>query len=141
MSTRKTRILLLVLATLAATAAGCRPNDKAFVKGRITLAGEPLDNVLVMFVPAAGPSSGGTTDADGRYGLTSGPKLGKQVFTGRCKVSVGEIADDPTKPPPPPRFDPRYLSAESSGLDCDLKTGPNTVDFDLDPNPAAGKAK
>ena len=42
--------------------AGCRPNDKAGVRGKVTLAGEPLDNVLVMFAPEAGPGAGGATN-------------------------------------------------------------------------------
>ena len=142
----RSRIFLLGLAILVATATGCRKEDKAYVKGRITLAGEPLGNVQVWFVPPAGPSSAGATDADGRYELESGSKLGKRVFTGRCQVFLAQIIpqpepDKPQPPPPPPRFHPRYLSATTGGLECELRTGPNTVDFDLEPNPAAEKKK
>lgn len=131
----KRRLVLPCLAAVAALAGGCSPEDKAFVSGRITLAGKPLDNVLLMFVPESGPSSGGVTNADGRYELASGPRLGKRVFTGRCTVSLTEPSTDPDKPPPPPRFHPRYLSTESSGLECELKAGSNVVDFDVEPNP------
>jgi hypothetical protein len=110
---------------------GCGPGNKARVTGRITLDGQPLDKVLVMFVPDAGPSSGGVTDQDGRYELVSGPKHGKNVFTGRCRVYLTESIEDPTKPPPPSRFAAKYLSAESSGLECELKPGPSVIDFDI----------
>lgn len=111
---------------------GCGPGNKARVTGRITLDGQPLDKVLVMFVPDAGPSSGAVTDQDGRYELVSGPKLGKNVFTGRCRVYLTEPVEDPSKPAPPPRFPAKYLSGESSGLEWELKPGPNECNFELE---------
>jgi len=124
----RSAIFLLVFVAIL----GCGPRNKARVTGRITLDGQPLDKVLVMFVPDAGPSSGAVTDQDGRYELVSGPKLGKNVFTGRCRVYLTEPVEDPTKPPPSPRFPAKYLSGESSGLECELKPGPNECNFDLE---------
>jgi hypothetical protein len=124
----RSAIFFLVLVAIV----GCGPGNKARVTGRITLDGQPLDKVLVMFVPDAGPSSGAVTDQDGRYELVSGPKLGKNVFTGRCRVYLTEPVEDPSKPVPPPRFPAKYLSGESSGLEWELKPGPNECNFDLE---------
>ena len=112
--------------------AGCRPNDKAGVRGKVTLAGEPLDNVLVMFAPEAGPGAGGATNAEGEYELFTGGAHGKRVFTGRCKISVSEaeLVDEKGNRKPS-RFPDRYTSNESSGLTAELKPGPNVCDFDL----------
>ena len=112
--------------------AGCRPNDKAGVRGKVTLAGQPLDNVLVMFAPEAGPGAGGATNAEGEYELFTGGAHGKRVFTGRCKISVSEaeLVDEKGNRKPS-RFPDRYTSNESSGLTAELKPGPNVCDFDL----------
>jgi len=120
-----------LLATLPL--AGCRPNDKASVRGKVTLAGQPLADVLVMFAPEAGPGSGGVTNAEGTYELFTGGAHGKRVFTGRCKISINESeAVDAKGNPKPMRFPARYTSNESSGLTAELKPGPNECNFDLE---------
>jgi hypothetical protein len=112
--------------------AGCRPNDKASVRGKVTLDGEPLADVLVMFAPEAGPGAGGVTNTEGMYELFTGGAHGKRVFTGRCKISINEaeLADEKGNPKPV-RFPVRYTSNESSGLAAELKVGPNECNLDL----------
>ena len=126
-SWRRAGVFLLVYVAIL----GCSPGYRAGVTARITLGGKPLGKVIVMFVPDAGPSSGAMTDEDGRYELTSGPNAGKNVVTGHCRVYLTEPIEDPTKPPPRPRFPAKYLSGESSGLECDVESGPNVVDLDI----------
>jgi len=112
---------------------GCRPNDKASVRGKVTLAGKPLVDVLVMFAPEAGPGAGGVTNAEGTYELFTGGAHGKRVFTGRCKISINEAeAVDAKGNRKPVRFPDRYTSNESSGLTAELKPGPNECNFDLE---------
>jgi len=112
---------------------GCRPNDKASVRGKVTLAGKPLVDVLVMFAPEAGPGAGGVTNAEGTYELFTGGAHGKRVFTGRCKISINEAeAVDAKGNRKPVRFPDRYTSNESSGLTAELKVGPNECNFDLE---------
>jgi hypothetical protein len=114
---------------------GCRPNDKASVRGKVTLAGQPLADVLVMFAPEAGPGAGGVTNAEGTYELFTGGAHGKRVFTGRCKISINEAEPvDEKGNPRPVRFPDRYKSNESSGLTAELKVGPNECNFDLEQN-------
>ena len=120
-----------LLAILSLT--GCRPNDKATVRGKVTLAGRPLEDVLVMFAPEAGPGAGGVTNAEGKYELFTGGAHGKRVFTGRCKISINEAEPvDEKGNPKPLRFPARYTSNESSGLTAELKVGPNECNFDLE---------
>jgi hypothetical protein len=83
------RRLITLLALLAA--GGCGSEfDVVPVSGRVTLDGEPLPECAVLFQPIAppgkvnaGPGSTATTDADGRYTLTT-------VFEGRKGAVVGE---------------------------------------------------
>jgi hypothetical protein len=112
---------------------GCRPNDKASVRGKVTLAGQPLADVLVMFAPEAGPGAGGVTNVEGTFELFTGGAHGKRVFTGRCKISINEAeAVDEKGNRKPVRFPDRYTSSESSGLTAELKPGPNECNFDLE---------
>jgi hypothetical protein len=113
--------------------AGCGTGDKASVRGKVTLAGQPLADVLVMFAPEAGPGAGGVTNAEGTYELFTGGAHGKRVFTGRCKISINEAElVDAKGNPRPVRFPDRYTSNESSGLVAELKVGPNECNFDLE---------
>jgi hypothetical protein len=113
--------------------AGCGPGDKASVRGKVTLAGQPLADVLVMFAPEAGPGAGGVTNAEGKYELFTGGAHGKRVFAGPCKISINEAEPADEKGNPKPlRFPARYTSNESSGLTAELKPGPNECNFELE---------
>jgi hypothetical protein len=87
--------------------AGCSsgPYQVASVSGRITLNGNPLPGVAVMFQPVAqgsninpGPGSYGITDKDGRYTLILIGKQSKGAVVGKHKVRITEHDETPQDP-------------------------------------------
>src|SRR5262245_58861941 len=103
MTTRRTFLLLPLALPLAA---GCGSSKIASVAGRITLNGKPLAKASVTFAPLGGknnqepgPSSAGTTDADGRYTLALIGQRGSGAVVGKHKVRIAlqgeaDTADD-----------------------------------------------
>ena len=98
---------LLLLAAVAVTAVGCsrEPYDTAPVSGRVTLNGQPVASVAVLFQPVApegninpGPGSYGITDADGRYTLILVGKETKCAAVGKHKVRIANHDDTPQDP-------------------------------------------
>src|SRR5262249_58042856 len=95
---------LAILAVLSVSCVGCKrgPYEIAAVSGRITVNGQPVAKVAVMFQPIApednpypGPGSTGVTDADGRYTLAMVVE-GKQVsgaVVGKHKVRITNFAE------------------------------------------------
>ncbi|MEK6247545.1 MAG: carboxypeptidase-like regulatory domain-containing protein [Planctomycetales bacterium] len=87
------------------------------VSGTVTLDGMPLADATVSFIPENGRPANGTTDADGRFELTTYEK-GDGVAISKHKVTV-------SKPAP---FDPKDPYAERPSLVPakygDLKTTP-----------------
>src|SRR5262249_24396048 len=98
-----------LFAAVALVAAGCGKgeNETASVSGRVTLNGQPVAKVAVMFQPIApegnlnpGPGSYGVTDSDGRYTLkligkeTSGAVVGKHKVRIEVYTDPGDSSDD-----------------------------------------------
>lgn len=96
---------------LAVTCTGCGSNDVelASVSGRVTLDGQPVQGVFVIFQPRGRKPSYAMLDADGRFALQynveyAGAVLGKQEVFLRVPGSdeLGELPPDvkaPTKVP------------------------------------------
>lgn len=90
------RFALLVVVLLVTV--GCAGSDRpplGKVKGVVTLDGTPVPNASVMFTPIAGgrPASG-TTDAEGRFSLTTfdpgdGALIGEHRVTVICVETTG----------------------------------------------------
>jgi hypothetical protein len=142
---------LLPVAAVAVLATGCSkaPYDTAAVSGRVTLNGEPLAGVAVMFQPIApdgninpGPGSYGITDADGRYSLTLIGKETPGAVVGKHKVRIAlhddtpqDISDDTpkrrtkAKVQPPPKYDRAEALLE---FEVSAK-GSTSADFELKP--------
>ncbi len=61
--------------------------DVAYVEGRVTMDGKPLEGATVLFVPSTGRPASGVTNSDGRYVLEYEPgKKGGPV--GQCTVRI-----------------------------------------------------
>lgn len=130
--TGSTRFLWLMAISLLGIA-GCSSSsaempELAPVSGVVTLDGQPLDNVSVVFVSEKGQVASGTTDAEGHYELTfrdgeKGAEIGKNT------VRIKTVLD---APPPPGYRDPipaKYNAA--SQLTVEVKPESNTHDFAL----------
>jgi hypothetical protein len=98
---------LAPLAAVAVLAVGCSRGEyeTAEVSGRVTLNGQPVANVAVMFQPVApegninpGPGSYGVTDADGRYHLILVGKESKGAVVGKHMVRISNHDDTPQDP-------------------------------------------
>lgn len=81
--------ILLTLLTVSCCV-GCGGGDKVdlgAVSGVVTMDGEPLSDVIVVFSPEDGNPSSGLTDSEGKYSLSY---LGKSdgAIIGKHKVSI-----------------------------------------------------
>ncbi|PQO45815.1 hypothetical protein [Blastopirellula marina] len=143
--------LAVTLSAIFLGLAGCSgPSDQpdlGEVHGTITLDGQPLSGVAVVFQPEIGRPAHGRTDAQGSYELTyirdtRGTKIGRN----RVEIAPSEEAEDedysaeaeanadtaqnqrPIKAGKA-RIPARYNI--NSELEADVKPGDNTFDFDL----------
>jgi hypothetical protein len=139
---------------LGLSVAGCGPErpQTIGVTGTVTLDGEPLEGAVVGFTPEGGgrPATG-TTDAEGRFRLTTFDD-GDGALPGRHLVTVAKVKD--TAPGGGDRGTPegkemlsggpgfevetmesevpqRYTNWETSGLQCEVKKGMDPPTFPL----------
>lgn len=124
------------------TAVGCssRPADQpplGRVRGKVTMNGQPLPGVDVVFAPDKGRPSVATTDQVGRYDLsyintTKGAKVGPhKVFIRPAETSPDEVSGDGLKPAAPRPAVPAKYNKKSE-LTAEVKAGSNTIDFALE---------
>lgn len=108
------------------------------VTGKVTIGGEPLTGVIVVFQPSEGRPAVGTTGADGTYELmyVAGVK--------GCKAGPTEVSfATPTGGSPSHPIPAKYQG--KTGIDREVLEGSNTFDFELEPEggvkpkPNAGK--
>jgi hypothetical protein len=139
---------------------GCGESDSlptVSVNGTVTLGGKPLEGAVVAFTPtgAEGQSASGTTDASGRYSLTTRTSDG--AIPGDYKVTItkydapppttGGPAEttpeggmpasytgaDPDTPPSKNLLPEKYANGDTSGFTAKVTAGaPNTHDFALE---------
>ena len=97
-------VALLVLVGWSLAGCGGQEYELAPVSGRVTLDGNPMENVVVTFQPMAvkaanpnpGPGSNGLTDIDGRYSLkTVEPAEGAVVAKHCVYLSIRYEDEDP----------------------------------------------
>ena len=113
--------LLVAIAVFHAT--GCWRSEMGTVTGTVTQAGIPLPDAEVTFLTAGRPTSVGTTDAEGRFTLST-RRLNDGAYAGQHVVVI-------TKSPASARRD-KYQSPETTPLRADVIAGrANTVSFDL----------
>ncbi len=121
-------------ACLVAGAGGCGAKMHP-VRGTVTLEdGTPLTRGLVIFERfEGGPplTARGNIQADGRYELST-EKPGDGVPPGRYKVAINPLdtSDVPDERKVLP-FDIKYLDLKKSGLEHEVKPGPNEYPIKL----------
>ena len=149
----RVRLSLLVgMCGLVLAGCGGRPAgypETAPVRGVVMLDGKPLIGASVSFVPAAGRSSAGMTDDDGRYELSytgriKGAMLGshrvmlsKRVPDSAYQMSAQEkemLASGDYFLPLVEMLPERYHGIESE-LSAEVKPGRNVIDFELTSEP------
>jgi hypothetical protein len=91
------------------------------VTGKVTYNGNPVNGGSVFFALKKGGAGTGTIAEDGTYTA--------QVPLGEATVTVNPPpAKDPKAPLPFPK---KYVSAGTSGLTCEVKSGSNTFDISM----------
>jgi hypothetical protein len=128
--------VLLALAVL-----GCGQNDKLTpVRGQVFFHGQPLCGGTIVFTPDAergghGSLACGEIDAEGRYSLHTGDRLGVAAGWHRVTIAPPALAAAPGRPATPPAIDlPRtYSDPEQSGLLREVQPGKSgEQDFHLE---------
>lgn len=150
MKTFEYGFLAAVLSALLLGSVGCGgPSDQpelGQVTGTVTLDGQPLSGVAVVFQPDNGRPASGRTDAEGRYELTYiRETLGTKIGRNRVEIAPDEDAEEadtedvanPDAQQPsarPIKSGKRVVPARyntNSELEVDVKPGDNTFDFEL----------
>jgi len=125
---------------MASTSPGCGSSgpELARVSGTVTYEGKPVPLGTVAFVnkDPNGRNATGAIQSDGSYTLqTEAPGDGAQV--GEYAVTISAVDAPvldykPTKPVESKRYVPeKYEKPETSGLTATVKSGSNTIPFDL----------
>jgi hypothetical protein len=126
---------MCVLAACLATAGCAKPvrAPTAKASGTLSAGGAPLAGVNVTFTPAAGRSAGGTTDAEGKFSLSTfapgdGAVPGKHRVTLSLKQADVPMPGTPEaaayKPPPQP-FAKKYAGLSTTDLEVEIPAGGN----------------
>ena len=87
-------IPLLGLVALTALFAGCGPSrpETIYVKGVVTLDGNPVEGAAVLFSPTDGRPASGITDAQGEFELqTFAPRDGAILGTHKVTVTLKKV--------------------------------------------------
>jgi hypothetical protein len=120
------RLALMASALLLAGCAG-----KGQVSGKVKYKGQALPAGTITFFDRANRATSSAIGPDGGYSV-------EQVASGPVKVSVVTpmaiymIGDKPPPGPKPPTLPAKYADRDKSGLDLDVKSGPQQHDFNLD---------
>ena len=132
----KLRLVLTLLAAVAATAPGCGNRQAAQVSGRVTLNDEPLTTGTVTFHPADGQGAVavGAIDEHGHFQISTGTDAG--LAPGAYVVTV--VASESFQPADPSAevqyrdlTPARYANTSESDLKVDVRAGPNDVPLAL----------
>lgn len=127
-------------------AAGCgKEKPASTVSGKVTLAGQPLDQGVITFFSNAGSTGTSEIGAGGTYSLM-GPNKEEGVapggYTAVVMPSMAQIKkghNDPRIRVKDSAIPIKYTSAASSPLKYDVAVGPNTIDIVLDGESPSGK--
>jgi hypothetical protein len=126
--------------------AGCgRGKPASTVSGKVSLAGQPLDQGVVTFFSSTGATGTGEIDPSGNYSLL-GPNKEEGVAPGnytaivmpsRAQIKKGH--NDPRIRVKDSAIPLQYTSAASSPLKYEVAVGPNEINIALDDKPPSGK--
>jgi len=128
-----------LLCALCMVIAGCNRSglDLAPVEGVVKHNGAPVEGAGVLFLPPTGPMAMGTTDAEGRFILTTANHEGALI--GEHRVIISKTKTLATQIPGQlfPRYDTQYLipqkyaDASTSGLVKTVDDDDNEFEFEL----------
>jgi len=124
--------LFLIVALAFLQFVGCYRSagpELAPVTGTVTLDGKPLDRATVMFQPASGRPSFGTTDKDGKYAMRyTIERLG--VMPGTSTVSITSVVEDDQGNKVRGELLPRKYHSQTE-LTADVQAQASVFDFKL----------
>jgi hypothetical protein len=136
--------VLLLLVAIAGCSSGVDYGPTGTAAGRLTMDKKPLQTgtQVVFMHPEKGYASFGTTDADGNFKITSWNEgklpIGKYQVTIQAPVGAdldGKSAEELLAPQTgelsQAEFPFKYRQTSTSGLEYEVKTGPNSFEIDL----------
>ncbi|MFW6169437.1 MAG: hypothetical protein ACODAD_03025 [Planctomycetota bacterium] len=128
-------LFCVLMVALTPLFAGCGADDNmAYVKGTVTVDGEPIEGVEISFEPQSegGSPSLGITDSSGHYeAMFTANQKGVQI--GKHTVRIAAIHyDDQEKETVLADIPPEY--AEESTITFEVEPGNNTFDLDVETN-------
>lgn len=149
MKTVQRALLTVALSTFVLNLCGCgTPSDRpelGEVTGTITMDGEPLSEIVVVFNPDNGRPARGKTDMDGMYELTYiGKTKGCKVGHNRVEIAPSEEGEEDSedssdtenvgaaKRPLRGRVQVPARYNSKSELEVDVEPGKNVFDFKLE---------
>ncbi len=124
--------IVLVLAVVGCSSRPAGQPEIAPVSGRVTLDGQPLGGVSVVFESERGVLSFGNTDDQGRY-TVSYIRAARGAGVGRNVVRISVPTIGPSSPLRKDRIPAIYNTA--STLTADVTKGSNVLDFALQSHP------
>jgi hypothetical protein len=134
--TGRPRIVLVLAITIAA---GCNRSglNLAPVEGVVTYNGSPVAEAGVMFAPQQGPSAMATTDADGRFALTTANHEGALIGEHRVSISKVETIAIPQQRGFPiyqhkSHIPEKYADVSTSNLSANVEDDDNHFEFKLE---------
>jgi hypothetical protein len=120
-------------------AAGCNRSglDLAPVDGVVTYNGAPVAEAGVMFAPQQGPSAMATTDAEGKFTLTTANHDGALIGEHRVSISKVETIAIPQQRGFPiyqhkSHIPEKYADAATSNLTANVQDDDNHFEFKLE---------
>jgi len=136
------RCLCLVGAVTFCIGCGKAPPEIAPVSGAVRVGGKPQPRLLVRFMPDPNKgnnlpiNSSGKTDKEGKYELHyAGQNMegnGAPVGWHRVMIEDTALGQVPQGQAPPPEvISPVYNSPATTPLSQEVKSGPQTIDFDV----------
>jgi hypothetical protein len=149
LNTKRVLLTMFAFGMLCLCQVGCGPGgdqpELGTVTGTVTLDGQPLGGVAVVFQPDSGRPARGMTDANGKYELTyirqtKGTKIGpnrveiapsEEGEVDEAESGDEENPDAAAKPKSGKRVVPTRYNVKSE-LKVDVKSGANTFDFPLE---------
>lgn len=125
---------VMSLMAIFAMIPGCGPDypETIPVSGTVTLDGQPVAGAAVVFTPEEGQKATGTTDASGRFELSSF-QLGDGAVPGRHRVTVAKTTVDSGDEEKVVFLIPQeYGNLQTSELVCDVQKEMGPVQFNLE---------
>jgi hypothetical protein len=134
----RTALTPLLLCLPICGCSGTSGPEMGEVSGTVKLDGQPLANASVRFTPESGAPSIGITDEQGYYELQysssrNGAVAGQHVVRISTHRHAGEDDDGNKTPAVPEKVPTAYnlKAAENPEMKREVKSGSNTIDFDL----------